>query len=707
MRQCRWTFQMVIGVTVLTATHASAQSLPGPRFDRTPLSIPASVKVPQRAVTPMDLLTLRDPKGLSISPDGKYVAFVVGQASYEKNAYKTAMYVVATRPGAVPKNLGSAGMPHWDEIHQWIPEPPQWSPDSRSITYRMRRGEERTWQVWMWRLKSRMPEQLTHVHEDVESYEWIPGKEQIFFSVSKRTDPSETKELTEASILYDGNFRPWESVPIAEAILRARITPKEYWICDLRKGSERKASLTEIARFEPVPGLVERKSPSTKGTNDDRSVEEGKTSPDGKYALFLYSIRNQNGWARRLFLEYGKTGERVDLTPGAFFIDQYWWGQDGKTVYYSESNGDGHSLRLMAGSSADGSSRAIFVSPSSDYFSEFSMDRSSEHIVCLRERNTSPPEIVLIDRASECMRVLVNLNPEFGGFTLSPASRMEGINSFGDAWFAYLVKPVDYTPGKKYPLIVTTYRCGDYFLRGASGDESPIQGYAAQGFAALCFDVGRTKGVTPGDFRTKLLDWSSPTASIEMAVRQLIQSGLVDPERVGITGFSHGEEIVGYAVTHSLVFHAAVGAAGYDPSFFYIGGNLWQKMFERWGLGGWPEGAAKERWQEISLSLRADRVTVPILENASDSEYISYLPRVIALRELGKPVELRIYPGERHVRNQPKHKHEIYVRSLDWFRFWLNGDEDVSPEKAEQVNRWKKMREQDKRTQSLNVPAGQ
>jgi dipeptidyl aminopeptidase/acylaminoacyl peptidase len=150
-----------------------------------------------------------------------------------------------------------------------------------------------------------------------------------------------------------------------------------------------------------------------------------------------------------------------------------------------------------------------------------------------------------------------------------------------------------------------------------------------------------------------------------MAIQRLIQSGVVDPERVGITGFSHGEEIVGYAITHSHLFHAAIGAAGYDPCFFYIGGTVWQKMFERWGLGGWPEGAAKERWEEISMSLRADRITIPLLENASDSEYVSYLPRVIALRELGKPVELRIYPDELHVRNQPRHKYEIYMRNVD------------------------------------------
>jgi hypothetical protein len=288
---------------------------------------------------------------------------------------------------------------------------------------------------------------------------------------------------------------------------------------------------------------------------------------------------------------------------------------------------------------------------------------------------------------------LVKLNPEFENFILSPATRMEGINSYSDPWFAYLVKPLGYVSGTRYPLIVTTYRSGDYFLRGASGDESPIQVYAAKGFAVLCFDVGVPRNFPEGDFRAKLLDWSSPAASMEMAVQELVDSGLVDPKRVGITGFSHGEEIVGYALSHASVFRAAVGAAGYDPSFYYLAGTAWQKMFGRWGLGGWPEGQSRVGWQEISMSLRANHVSAAILENASDSEYLTYLPRVVSLQDLGKPIELRIYADEQHIRNQPTHKYEIYLRNLDWFRFWLQGEEDGSRSNSEQITRWRKMRD--------------
>jgi dipeptidyl aminopeptidase/acylaminoacyl peptidase len=263
----------------------------------------------------------------------------------------------------------------------------------------------------------------------------------------------------------------------------------------------------------------------------------------------------------------------------------------------------------------------------------------------------------------------------------------------GDNWYAYLVKPLDYVPDTKYPLIVTTYRSGDYFLRGASGNENPIQVYAAKGFVVLSFDVGFLRNTRTGDFADKIVDWASPVASIETAVQQLVDAGLVDPLRVGIAGFSHGEVIGGYAITHTNLFHAASGAETYDPCFYALGGEVWHRQFTNWGLVGGPEVNTKAHWQEISLSANADKIRTPILQNTSDTEYLAYLPTYRALRDLGKPMELYIYPNELHVRNQPKHRLEIYERNVDWFSFWLKNEEDEDLAKAAQYVRWKAMRE--------------
>jgi hypothetical protein len=56
-------------------------------------------------------------------------------------------------------------------------------------------------------------------------------------------------------------------------------------------------------------------------------------------------------------------------------------------------------------------------------------------------------------------------------------------------------------------------------------------------------------------------------------------------------------------------------------------------------------------------------------------------------------MELYIYPNELHVRNQPKHRLEIYERNVDWFSFWLKNEEDTASAKTAQYVRWRAMRE--------------
>ena len=97
------------------------------------------------------------------------------------------------------------------------------------------------------------------------------------------------------------------------------------------------------------------------------------------------------------------------------------------------------------------------------------------------------------------------------------------------------------------------------------------------------------------------------------------------------------------------------------------------------------------------MSLNADRIETPILENASDTEYLIYLPVYRSLLDLGKPVELYLYPQELHVRNQPLHRYEIYERNLDWFLFWLRDLERPDRQKEDQYRRWRELRRQSQR----------
>jgi hypothetical protein len=63
------------------------------------------------------------------------------------------------------------------------------------------------------------------------------------------------------------------------------------------------------------------------------------------------------------------------------------------------------------------------------------------------------------------------------------------------------------------------------------------------------------------------------------------------------------------------------------------------------------------------------------------------------MRGWKKPVEMWVYPDEYHQKIQPKHRYSVYLRNVDWFRFWLKGEEDPDPAKKEQYERWRKLRE--------------
>jgi len=694
--RCMYRLAAASFVLLTSLYPAGGQSREGVGFDPAPVQIPHVAKSVSRPVESMDLLSMRYVQGLAISPDGKYVAFVLGQAVYETNSYRSGLFVVGTAPGSIPLCLGTAGMPHWDRIHQWSIEAPEWSADARHITYRMKTRTEDSWQVWRWDRDGGEPVQLTHAAGNVGSYQWSPDGSKLVLTVEKQQDPKDSHDLSWRGLLYDGSILAWEQLPVVEEVLEAKPPQKEVWIHDLGTGAERKATEREREEYGPwvsdLPeGVKDRFGDSSRGHH----IENAKISPDGlkvAYQLFVENPKGSRTDAWRLFSKPVRGGTPTELTPGVYYVGQYWWSGDSGRIYYTENHGDGHASRLMMTSVTGGSPRTVLTT--TDPLGQYSMDVDGRYIACTRENNTTPAQIALADLSSGTVRTLVDPNPEFQNFELSPTVRMEGTNKFGDSWFGQLVKPLDYEAGKKYPLIITTYRSWDGFLLGASGNENPIRVYAAHGFAVLSFDIGPIRSRRPGDFHDHLLEWSSPITSMEMAIHELSKMGIIDPAKVGITGFSHGAEILEYGISHTNLFHAAVesGPGARDPYFYYMAGREWHEIFSDWGLGGWPEGKSRKRWVELAPSLNASRIETPLLTNAADSEYIIALSLSTSLEQLGKPVELFIYPNELHEKYQPRHRLEIYERNLDWFRFWLKSEEDPNPAKSAQYVRWRKLR---------------
>ncbi|HEX6716993.1 MAG TPA: Atxe2 family lasso peptide isopeptidase [Pyrinomonadaceae bacterium] len=645
-------------------------------------SVPPSTP---RAITSMDLLTIRDVRGLQISPDGKSVVFALAQAVYETNRYRTALLVVGTTPGSTPIRLGSPGPPRWDVVGAFRPYVLSWSPDSRFILCLIEDKGRR--QIWRWKRDGGNPEQLTHSSEDVEDYEWSPDRTKIIFTTREPLDPSSSKVLQEG-FLYDGSIRLWGGSAFPQLLLESKPRNTHTWVFEFKSGVERRATKEEEASYTQAHTAPDM--------GPEHFVRGMKISPDRTSEAFIVTDPDANDsiWVKPV--SGGKPAQVSPAAPG--YISELWWSKDSDQIYFTQLRDDRSALLMV--SAKGGTVRE--ASKASDFLYSFSFNQDQTLVACVRYNATLPPEIAVLDLATGAVRTLVDVNPEFKNIRLSPATKLEWTNTYGHKTYGYLVKPLDYEPGKRYPLIITTYAAGA-FLRGAVGDEYPIQVFAANGFAVLDFSAPHDKLIQNGDFKKALMRWNSPMESLAAGIKILEDQGIIDSNLKGLSGLSYGAEITEYTISHSDLFQAAItsGPGGRDPLFYDLAEKSSQKLLsDWWGLGRWWEAAQAERWRELSPALNARRIKAPLLINVADSEVLPTLMLWNSLKDLNKPVEMFVYADESHIKHQPRHRYEIYERNLDWFNFWLRGKENVDTAKHQQYERWKAMREAAKKEQT-------
>lgn len=693
---------LLLATLLASASISVAQvEIKGVGFDPTPVEIGNVPESSPRPMKNMDLLTMKNFYGAQISPDGKSVAFVVGQAVYDTNSYRSGLFVVDTAPGSVPKSLGSVGPARWDDLGYWDEEEPVWSPDSRYVAYRLR--TDGIWQVWRWNRDGSSPLQLTHATSDVASFSWSKDGMRIDFDVKEPIAPEMIQQMEQRGVLYEGLTPVFQNRSIMQQELEHLPEEAETWILNVDSGYERRLTPEErAAREEWKLKLGDKVVDMHKWASGDQgNILDPKLSPDGTKAIFqLWNPPAVAGHSSfPLYIKKLGGGPPIAINPadaGATDVTSYWWSADGKHIYITAA-GDRRSRYLYVISADEG--RPVRLVPRADtkeYLDEFSVSDSGEFAVATLENSTTPPKIAFIDLNKGSVRILVDINPEFRNLKLSPATRIEWASKYGEPGYGYLIKPLDYKPGQHYPLIVTTYRAGGYFLRGAGGEEYPIQVFAANGFAVLAWDEGhRHADAENGNFRDAMLLYEWPAASLEAALNAVDKLGIVDRRRCGLTGYSFGTEIADFVVSHHPeLFATAVtsGMSGHDPYVYYMSPKFQKERLIKGGLGP-PSKRSWKRWREYSSSLNADRIKAPLLSNASEDDFMMDFEMYTTLEQLRKPVEMFIYPYELHTKAQPKHLFEIYKRNLDWFKFWLQGVEDPDPTKKAQYERWRHLRE--------------
>ncbi len=659
--------------------------------------------VGDRRVNISDLLSLRDLGGYSdgvlLSPDRSAVAFQLRQMDVQTNRWRTSWWVLPVS-GGPPSQVGDGGDLNVAVTEGGftvgVPATPvaRWSPDGQWLAYvRKDDGEA---QIWRSRRDGLVDEQLTHGDADIDSFVWAADGSLILFTLKALRRDQRLAERTahEDGFLWDEEFYPlfgWKPrLP--------RAGDGTVWAVDTKNREERKATDAEVlafkARSEPLK-LAARPNARVVVTltNSSRSASLEALDP------------NLQGYRAPLTVVVSRASDGVSPTVcGASActgqIQWIGWHPSGDRLYFLRREGHGDSRRVIyewrIGSRA---TRRIYATD--DWIGD-DCAIVKDRAICLYEAPTQPRRIVSIDLTTGTQTTLFDPNPEFRALQFTRIEKLEWQDRYGNDTFGHLVYPSDYRPGQQYPVVIVQYR-SQGFLRGGIGGEYPIHVLAAQGFFVMSWDRPDFRSVAARLLADEAQTYAyaqnrehlSKQSALEYLLDSLTARGLVDPNRVGITGLSDGAETTFIGLIHSTRFAvAAVSSPPSDPVNYYFQSARYREIYFRL-LGQRPPTDAKESrtyWEYLSFALNVDKVQAPILMNLPDSEASRATQGVAALRDAGKPFEAHIYPGEAHIKNQPKALLSILQRNVDWFNFWLREVEDPAPEKTEQYARWRKLR---------------
>ncbi|MGB7547864.1 MAG: S9 family peptidase [Terracidiphilus sp.] len=381
-----------------------------------------------------------------------------------------------------------------------------------------------------------------------------------------------------------------------------------------------------------------------------RDLTEGRpTSPawiewDGNQHLFVSELAGGNSQLLRYHLQ----GDRV--SPGGMI-------SFGSPIFsIPGSVGDGR-LELSLSSTAD---RSLFVFRASTF----------DHPM---EIYAAKPGTVMtsgLDGVIQLSHMNEGVEPAWGK-SVSISWRSDSFRVQG-----WLMLPRDYDPAKKYPLIVEVHggpASAVVAHWGAGGGLSPAA-FSALGYFVLqpnprgsygqgeAFTQANRKDFGYGDLRDILAGVTAVEAKYP-----------VDPNRVGITGWSYGGFMTMFAVTQTRRFKAAVSGAGLSDWLSYYGENsIDQWMIPYFGASVYDDPAVYAKSSAIHFIKQA---RTPTLVVVGDRDGECPAPQSYefwhGLRDQHVPTQLVVYPNEGHGFADPAHRRDVMERAVEWFARYM------------------------------------
>jgi dipeptidyl aminopeptidase/acylaminoacyl peptidase len=304
--------------------------------------------------------------------------------------------------------------------------------------------------------------------------------------------------------------------------------------------------------------------------------------------------------------------------------------------------------------------------------------KNSESFVFTKQNFQTFPDLRYAD-SSKAVFNISDVNPQQNEYNWGTMEMIEWRSLNGEILRGMLVKPANFDPKKKYPMIVNFYEKSSDELHTYRGIE-PLRSqinysfYANRGYIVFNPDIPYRIGY-PGE---------SCLNAVLSGVTHLIEQGFVDEKNIGVQGHSWGGYQVAYLVTKTNIFKCAEAGAPVVNMISAYGGIRWEtgilRQFQYEHTQSRIAGSPWEyplRYMENSPIFTADKIQTPVLILSNDKDgavpWYQGIEFYSAMRRMGKPAWLLNYNEEPHWPVKLQNRIDFQVRMQQFFDYYLKG----------------------------------
>lgn len=651
---------------------------------------PANEVLVGQGMTPWQLAQTESVASIQIDENNEYIAFIkVTPANpMESNSHpSTSLHVLHLESGDIhdietPGNIGGLTL----------------RPEHNSFTVSCRFEDDPTNSIAEVCLTSKKVKKLFSFNTNILGYQWNPDGNHVGFMA--RYPEEEEKEILPYSVeIYEEglvNRKAWianvtSTWPNIQKIEAPGSTYIMEWSPDGKKIAVSSAPTPHVDdqyMFQRVRIADAKTGGILNEINNEGKIGQIQWSPDGERLAFIGGNDIHDLIDGRIMMVNASGGNPQNIFEDfeGKFESFEWVNENTMYVLTSEST-----ARYFGTIQPDGSNYNRLIKGEDLAMTSFSRS-SSGAVAFIASTANHPSEIYYSSSGNNQVERLTHFNPWLEGMPFGEqrvvkyTSRDEKFDIEG-----LLILPLDYKKGQQYPLIVMVHGGPEaHYSNGwLTAYSMPGQVGAARGFAVFYPNYRGSTGRGIEFTMSSQRDLSGAEFDdIVDGVDYLIDEGIADPDRIGVTGGSYG----GYATAWMSTYYSERFAAG--VMFVGISNNL-----SKWGTSDIPEELylvhSRERlWKDWMNYLKrspvyyVDRSETPLLIMHGKEDTRVHpgqsleLYRHIKVRKPEVPLRLVWYPGEGHGNRKATSRFDYNLRMLRWFETYLKEEDADLPDRA-------------------------